>query len=231
MRPKLLLFVCVAVSTALLRFDGAMANYEGLIDIDDSVPSTKTSDTWKPMGEVDEEDEDDGSAESGSGSGETDGVDVSVASASTTETSATTQGETTTEITNDIPEKTEEPTEKHTDNGIDDSTSHDGEDDVGFGGVGKEPNSDDSDALALKENEGDRVGDVGEKGYREKGVITVLTAEVIAAVVVGAVCAVILIAFLVYRLRKRDEGSYALSDVGYKDTYKLQGDYGKEAFV
>lgn len=223
MRPKLLLFVCVAVSTALLRFDGAMANFEGLIDIDDSVPDTKTSDSWKPMDEEDEEDEDDGSAESGSGSGETDGVDVSVTSASATETSTTTQGETTTEITNDITEKTEEPTEKHTDNGIDDLTSHDDGDDVGFGGVGKEPNSHDSDALAMKGNEDDPVG--------EKEVITVLTAEVIAAVVVGAVCAVILIAFLVYRLRKRDEGSYALYDVGYKDTYKLQGDNGKEAFV
>ena len=66
---------------------------------------------------------------------------------------------------------------------------------------------------------------VGEK------VPKVLTTEVIAAVVVGAVCAVILIAFLVYRLRKRDEGSYALSDGGYKDTYKLQADTGKEAFV
>lgn len=227
MRPKLLLFVCVAVSTALLRFDGAMANSEGLIDIDDSVPNTKTSDSWKPMDKVDEEDEDDGSAESGSGSGETDGVDVSVMSVSTTEgiteTSATTQGETTTEITNDIPEKTEEPTEKHTDNGIDDLTIHDDEDGVGFGGVGKKPNSDGSDALAMKGNEGDR-------GEPQKEVITVLTAEVIAAVVVGAVCAVILIGFLVYRLRKRDEGSYALSD-GYKDTYKLQGDNGKEAFV
>ena len=223
MRPKLLLFVCVAVSTALLRFDGAMANFEGLIDIDDSIPDTKTSDSWKPMDEEDEEDEDDGSAESGSGSGETDGVDVSVTSASTTETSTTTQGETTTEITNDITEKTEEPTEKHTDNGIDDLTSRDDEDDVLFGGVGKKHNPDDSGALAMKGNEGDRVG--------EKEVITVLTAEVIAAVVVGAVCAVILIAFLVYRLRKRDEGSYALYDVGYKDTYKLQGDNGKEAFV
>ena len=65
----------------------------------------------------------------------------------------------------------------------------------------------------------------------EEKVLRVLTTEVIAAVVVGAVCAVILIAFLVYRLRKRDEGSYPLSDSSYKDTYKLRGDTGKEAFV
>ena len=65
----------------------------------------------------------------------------------------------------------------------------------------------------------------------DRSALSVLTTEVIAAVVVGAVFAVILIAFLVYRLRKRDEGSYALSDLGYKDTYRLQGDTGKEAFV
>ena len=47
-----------------------------------------------------------------------------------------------------------------------------------------------------------------------------------AAVVVGAVCIVILIAFLIYWLRKRDEGSYALSDAGYKET--IQDDKGKE---
>ncbi|XP_032234966.1 syndecan-2 [Nematostella vectensis] len=65
----------------------------------------------------------------------------------------------------------------------------------------------------------------------EKKRLKVLTNEVIAAVVVGGVCAIILIAFLVYRLRKRDEGSYALTDNAYKDTNKLRGDPGKEAFV
>ena len=60
--------------------------------------------------------------------------------------------------------------------------------------------------------------------------LQVLTTEVIAAVVVGGVCAIILIAFLVYRLRKRDEGSYILTDNAFKDT-KLRGDTGKEAFV
>ena len=47
-----------------------------------------------------------------------------------------------------------------------------------------------------------------------------------ATVVVGAVCIVILIAILICWLRKRDEGSYALSDAGYKETF--QGDKGKE---
>ncbi|KAK3738839.1 hypothetical protein QZH41_004373 [Actinostola sp. cb2023] len=66
---------------------------------------------------------------------------------------------------------------------------------------------------------------------QEREAFSVLTTEVIAAVVVGGVCAIILIAFLVYRLRKRDEGSYILTDTTYKDTNKLRGDPGKEAFV
>jgi len=71
-------------------------------------------------------------------------------------------------------------------------------------------------------------GDVAaRKGTKEE--LQVLTTEVIAAVVVGGVCAIILIAFLVYRLRKRDEGSYVLTDTAYKDTNKLRD--GKEAFV
>jgi len=73
-------------------------------------------------------------------------------------------------------------------------------------------------------------GDVAAR-KSEDGALEVLTKEVIAAVVVGGVCAIILIAFLVYRLRKRDEGSYILTDTGYKDTNKLRGDTGKEAFV
>lgn len=64
-----------------------------------------------------------------------------------------------------------------------------------------------------------------------QGELEVLSIEVIAAVIVGGVCAIILIAFLVYRLRKRDEGSYILTDTAYKDTNKLRGDTGKEAFV
>jgi hypothetical protein len=66
---------------------------------------------------------------------------------------------------------------------------------------------------------------------QDKEGLRVLTKEVIAAVIVGGICAIILIAFLVYRLRKRDEGSYILTDSAYKDTNKLRGDPGKEAFV
>lgn len=73
-------------------------------------------------------------------------------------------------------------------------------------------------------------GDVAARKAEDEAV-QVLTTEVIAAVVVGGVCAIILIAFLVYRLRKRDEGSYILTDNAFKDTNKLRGDTGKEAFV
>lgn len=79
-------------------------------------------------------------------------------------------------------------------------------------------------------------GGIGEDGNvaaskQERQGLRVLTKEVIAAVIVGGICAIILIAFLVYRLRKRDEGSYVLTDSAYKDTNKLRGDPGKEAFV
>ncbi|XP_031566478.1 syndecan-2-like [Actinia tenebrosa] len=80
---------------------------------------------------------------------------------------------------------------------------------------------------------GGGVGNDGNVAARkqEKAGLRVLTKEVIAAVIVGGICAIILIAFLVYRLRKRDEGSYVLTDSAYKDTNKLRGDPGKEAFV
>lgn len=67
----------------------------------------------------------------------------------------------------------------------------------------------------------------------ENGGLNGLTTEVVAAVVVGAVCAIIIIAFLVYRLKKRDEGSYALDESTHytnKDAYKFSAE-GKEAFV
>ena len=118
----------------------------------------------------------------------------------------------TTEMDNEITEGTSKSTEE----------SENGDENMYGGGVNTVRNN-----FAEAQGQGGKGGKdmVGEK------VPKVLTTEVIAAVVVGAVCAVILIAFLVYRLRKRDEGSYALSDGGYKDTYKLQADTGKEAFV
>lgn len=195
---------------------------DGLINIDedDSGPQKESTVINERVesadGEEDGEDDYSGSVmsdESGSGSGdETTGtqtttdssiVDVTVVSPSVTST---------TEMDNEITEGTSKSTEE----------SENGDENMYGGGVNTVRNN-----FAEAQEQGGKGGKdmVGEK------VPKVLTTEVIAAVVVGAVCAVILIAFLVYRLRKRDEGSYALSDGGYKDTYKLQADTGKEAFV
>lgn len=228
MRLKLLLLaiLVVCVSFAIER---TMADFDGLIDIDEDgredsddhvAQNMKKKSTESSNGEGDDED-DYGSVimsdESGSGeSGEqTTDIDVSVVSPTTEETTATI--EKTTTINNEI---TEEP-EKTTEEEISEEPTGGNEvgDDVLSGGVSETDAPDDDDSPNA------------EARVDEKSALRVLTTEVIAAVVVGAVCAVILIAFLVYRLRKRDEGSYALSDAGYKDTYKLQGDTGKEAFV
>lgn len=222
MRPKLILFVCVAVGNVLFGLHGAMANYDEYIDIDSDAESSNSGETKENYGKGG--DDEDGSAvmseESGSGSGEpstsTDDpntVDVTVESVATTESATSAQGETTTEQSNEITDAGE--TTKGT-SGVDENVSED-EDDVFGGGVG-------GDTMAFQKKDKDLDNTAG-----EKEVMKVLTTEVIAAVVVGAVCAVILIAFLVYRLRKRDEGSYSLSE--YKDTYKLHADTGKEAFV
>lgn len=222
MRPKLILFVCVAVGNVLFGLHGAMANYDEYIDIDSDAESSNSGETKENYGKGG--DDEDGSAvmseESGSGSGEpstsTDDpntVDVTVESVATTESATSAQGEATTEPSNEITDAGE--TTKGT-SGVDENVSED-EDDVFGGGVG-------GDTMAFQKKDKDLDNTAG-----EKEVMKVLTTEVIAAVVVGAVCAVILIAFLVYRLRKRDEGSYSLSE--YKDTYKLHADTGKEAFV
>lgn len=227
MRPKLLILAIFVVGVAF-AIERTMADFDGLIDIDeesdDSVSQISKRSTPVDNSDGEGDDEDDyGSVmsdESGSGSGEETTepsiVDVSVVSPTTEETAATTK-ETTT-IDNEITESSEEATEGSENEVTDEPTDGEGGDMFG-GGVSETdpPNEKDS------PNAEARVD--------EKSVLRVLTTEVIAAVVVGAVCAVILIAFLVYRLRKRDEGSYALSDAGYKDTYKLQGDTGKEAFV
>lgn len=227
MRPKLILFVCLAVGNVLFGLHGAMANLEGYIDIDADAESSNSGEAKENYGKgVDDEDgEGSGvmSEESGSGSGEpstsTDDlstVDVTVESIAATEATTSAQGEMTTERSNGINEA--EGTAKGTSDVDEENVSEDEDGNIFGGGV--------SDTMALQNKEKDEDNTVG-----EKEVMKVLTTEVIAAVVVGAVCAVILIAFLVYRLRKRDEGSYSLSDVGYKDTYKLHADTGKEAFV
>lgn len=222
MRPKLILFVCVAVGNVLFGLHGAMANDNEYIDIDGDAESSNSGETKENYGKGGDDEDGSGvmSDESGSGSGEpstsTDDpstVDVTVESVATTESATSAQGETTRELSNEITEAGE--TTKGT-SGVDENEGED-EDDVFGGGVG-------GDTMALQKKDKDQDNTAG-----EKEVMKVLTTEVIAAVVVGAVCAVILIAFLVYRLRKRDEGSYSLSE--YKDTYKLHADTGKEAFV
>lgn len=226
MRPKLLLLAIFVVGVAF-EIERTMADFDGLIDIDgdsDAPVSDSVSRRSVRSSEFEGDDEDDYSGsvmsdESGSGSGyesttePSSIVDVSVVSPTTDEPAVTTQKTTT--IDNKITEDTEEPTEEEY---TDEPTGGEGDDMFGGGVSETDP-----------PNEADSPN--AEARVDEKTVLTVLTTEVIAAVVVGAVCAVILIAFLVYRLRKRDEGSYALSDAGYKDTYKLQGDTGKEAFV
>lgn len=222
----LLLAICV-IGVAFV-VERTMADFDGMIDIDEDsdYPISQNSERIKRAFSSDfgEDDEDDGSVmsdESGSGSGEETTepsiVDVSVVSPTTEEAAVTTK-ETTT-IDNEITESSEEPTEEDSENELTDEPTDEDGGDVYGGGVSETDPPNDPDSPNA------------EAQVDEKSVVRVLTTEVIAAVVVGAVCAVILIAFLVYRLRKRDEGSYALSDAGYKDTYKLQGDTGKEAFV
>ena len=59
-----------------------------------------------------------------------------------------------------------------------------------------------------------------------------LTTEVIAGVVACALLALLLIAFLMYRLKKRDEGSYLLDDSNaYPSDYKKLHLSDKEAFI
>lgn len=236
MRPKLLLLgvfvVCVAFA-----IDRTMAEFDDSIDIDGDTDSSekKESESTKTVkifdGEGDDDEDDDGSTtvsdESASGSGDPIDaiVDVTVVSPSTKQPDTTT--EQTTENTNVIADSTQNPSE---DPLVDERPDGDNDESVVHGGVSDtdddEPSEEDTD-----EDEQDTPNAEARTKEKEGSVLRVLTTEVIAAVVVGAVCAVILIAFLVYRLRKRDEGSYALSDACYKDTYKLQGDTGKEAFV
>lgn len=227
MRPKSLVWAILVVGVAF-AIEHSIADFDGLIDIDGDSDDRVAEKFERKSGESSNgkgDDEDDYTSgvmsdESGSGSGEEDSVvDVSVVSPTTKKPTATT--EETTTINNEITERTEEPTEGEMSEEPTDGNEA-GDDNMLGGGI-SETDAPDDDSPGAEAKAKARID--------EKTVLSVLTTEVIAAVVVGAVCAVILIAFLVYRLRKRDEGSYALSDAGYKDTYKLQGDTGKEAFV
>ena len=231
MRPKSLVWAILVVGVAF-AIEHSIADFDGLIDIDGDSDDRVAEKFERKSGESSNgkgDDEDDYTSgvmsdESGSGSGEETPsedsvVDVSVVSSTTKKPTATT--EETTTINNEITEPTEEPTEDEMSEEPTDG-NEDGDDNMLGGGI-SETDAPDDDSPGAEAKAKARID--------EKTVLSVLTTEVIAAVVVGAVCAVILIAFLVYRRRKRDEGSYALSDAGYKDTYKLQGDTGKEAFV
>ena len=200
----------------------------GQIFIDQSTARPPKATTAVSAGDDDDDASGSGvlSDESGSGSGtdETPTADVTVYTPSRKPPKKTTEKPTDVHT----PKPTELHTEKSTENnevpaekGTKKPTTEGNnsvDDDEGYmvgGGVGNSKQE--------KEDEPDSKA-VSKKPYQ------VLTVEVIAAIVVGAVCAIILIAFLVYRLRKRDEGSYALTDGGFNDTYKLRGE-GKEAFV
>ena len=73
-------------------------------------------------------------------------------------------------------------------------------------------------------------GVMANKGKKKEGFT--LTTEVIAGVVGCALLALLLIAFLMYRLKKRDEGSYLLDESNvYHDDYKKVYGSDKEAFI
>ena len=243
MRCNLFLLVCLVFSVACL-VESANGDFDGMIDIDEQTPYRgvrRARATDGDSGDLGDDEDDDSvvnegsgilsdSAVSGSGSGEVDIITVTSSSTTTSTTTVPRKDSTTTSTTTT---ETEESAETTTEDNI---VSTDATEEPIFMEETEEPVKED------EENDVNVVfaGGVGETSTQktpkadprvEDKVITVLTTEVIAAVVVGAVCAIILIAFLVYRLRKRDEGSYALSDAGFKDTYKPQGDTGKEAFV
>lgn len=67
---------------------------------------------------------------------------------------------------------------------------------------------------------------------KKKGLFRHLSIEILIALVAGALCALLLLAFLVYRLKKRNEGSYDLSETLYMKI-RTQDELGmkKEVFV
>lgn len=80
------------------------------------------------------------------------------------------------------------------------------------------------------EVKGKKKGDPPKK--KEKGLFRNLSIEILIALVAGALCALLLVAFLVYRLKKRNEGSYALSE-SINMKVRTHDDLGmkKEVFV
>lgn len=200
-----IIFVSYALVFSVFLSHRAMADFEGIINIDeDSANNSETSKNNKPVDSSDgsgDDENDYGSVmtdeirDGDEAKTESSMVDIYIA-IPTTKESATTEAETTTNkarITDSIEKTTEKSGNIITE-----------------GPIGGEKSS----------NVEARV---------DKKFSRVLPIELIVAVVVGTVCVVIPIVFVAYRIRKRNEGSYVLSNAGYKDT--LQGDTGKEVFV
>ncbi|XP_073252238.1 uncharacterized protein [Porites lutea] len=92
-----------------------------------------------------------------------------------------------------------------------------------------EPTSRSTKTTETTTKEGNDVANREDPSPRKKTLFGFVTIEILVALLAGAACAVILVVFLVYRLKKRGEGSYELQETlmlksgGYSDE--------KEVFV
>lgn len=92
-----------------------------------------------------------------------------------------------------------------------------------------EPTSPSTKTTETTTKEGNDVANQKDPSPRKKTLFGFVTIEILVALLAGAACAVILVVFLVYRLKKRGEGSYEL-----QETLMLKsGGYSeeKEVFV
>lgn len=92
-----------------------------------------------------------------------------------------------------------------------------------------EPTSTSTKTTETTTKEGNDVANQKDPSPRKKTLFGFVTIEILVALLAGAACAVILVVFLVYRLKKRGEGSYEL-----QETLMLKsGGYSeeKEVFV
>ena len=92
-----------------------------------------------------------------------------------------------------------------------------------------EPTSRSTKTIDTTRKEGNDVANQEDPSPRKKTLFGFVTIEILVALLAGAACAVILVVFLVYRLKKRGEGSYEL-----RETLMLKsGGYSeeKEVFV
>ena len=92
-----------------------------------------------------------------------------------------------------------------------------------------EPTSRSTKTTETTTKEGNHVANQKDPSPRKNTLFGFVTIEILVALLAGAACAVILVVFLVYRLKKRGEGSYEL-----QETLMLKsGGYSeeKEVFV